>query len=1093
MNYLSKNFVSLKLKIALSGLLVVLVFILFHGTASAALPIPNNFLPRASDFSQGNGVYLIAAQYGNGYLLEAPVSTVRFYSPYSDNTINIVNGGHCIGSGPDRGPDNSEATTTFRIYSLVPDDSTPDYVNTPFGARGGLLRTVTSTQIGCAPSYAVAFSSNQTDAQWGPASGKFGFEIVADMEGPPGWNMFKYNVAAGGGRFSYYAGSGDKFGLKDSTAGIPGESGDFRLGFAPGCGLKLGSSTTVTLKWFDADAGEPNQPGANPIPTRLLEYDENNNYTGSANDQAVPVGTGNNVSGSKSITVKGNYKYEWLWPNIYSANGIQFQLPFDSYNTLIDFGTDCTTRSTSASCSATPAFQSILIKSGTNIDLKVTNTGNTAWAADFQLRQTSPGGGVRTMGSSVAPGASRTFTFNIQPRDTPQTITFQYNMFNSSGSRFPTSPNPLCSAVVQWRNRNLPPGRQGGGVEVNCSSLKYTGDDMSVDAAGNFPNGKPYYFAPQPGLHNASSYSLGYYVSVSVTHKVVTTGMTPQEIKVAQLTDNDPGYQMFIKVPPGVLTISTVSLLPLNLDGSARNLFATNSYGSERPHYEYLYTVRYTLVNAEAIDNNGNGQQDYQEADFNIPPIAENVRLNRCLKTPPVCRSFSTATSVEPGQGGTSTYGFSFELTDATDPFVVSYDVKNGIISGAPRPERYGDYSFDVTTSGGINAVGISVTGKIDGSQAVSNVDYNMAIQPDYEGEVTVHFYYGNQTAYWEYGKCKTTVTPKTRPFFKVLQGDIATGGGFRSGTSCSTNPATFISPSTQGNKFAGGLRAFANPNARKGSSADFAAYALGVIQGTSDGPLGFFSGLISGADLRFANTTEPLGGQLDNGVFVNYNAHCATDYFTVTQNSPIAQSAGDADINALAPTPGSYQYLFTPASGVLNLNGSLSKGTSLTIYVDGDVNIHKPITYDGGWSPAAGDVPYLAVIVKGNIHVAGAVERIDGFYVAQPKTGQPNSGIFSTCSFAVDFAKSSNMQNCRPGPLTVNGSIIAQKIYMARTNGTLCKEEASCGAAAAGNVAEFFNFTPSMVLGLPAFAPPRSGAIVPASLEALFSLPPIF
>jgi hypothetical protein len=394
-----------------------LSFALNIGKAHAApgpMPQPTNTIPAAGDYEQGSRVNLITAIYGNGYVLRSPQSVVRLYSGSDSSglpptathpnttpiTFHIINGGNCPGTGGDVGPNNSQTTTTFYIYSLNPNPN-PDYLNSPFLGRRTLLKKITSTDdILCSPNYTFQIKNlaRPDPVPNGPGEGKFGYEIEADMDGGfPGWNMFKYQVDPGGGRFSFYSGSTNQFALKAAdTGGSPGDPGDFRLGFAPGCGLHQNQSLasigkTASLDFYDPDAGQSNQNGETPVHTVLYEFDMRGNLT-----RTVPLDTtvGNDAGGSFDITnyIQGYHKYEWVWQHIYSANGIQFQMPYDSFSTFINFaGGDCNNEPPPAfACTPLPVHPtgSVPINHpGYNFDVKVTNTGDGKSTTNYKLER----------------------------------------------------------------------------------------------------------------------------------------------------------------------------------------------------------------------------------------------------------------------------------------------------------------------------------------------------------------------------------------------------------------------------------------------------------------------------------------------------------------------------------------------------------------------------------------------------------------------------------------------------------------------------------------------------------------------------------
>ena len=174
------------------------------------------------------------------------------------------------------------------------------------------------------------------------------------------------------------------------------------------------------------------------------------------------------------------------------------------------------------------------------------------------------------------------------------------------------------------------------------------------------------------------------------------------------------------------------------------------------------------------------------------------------------------------------------------------------------------------------------------------------------QGTITVEFDY-NGIAVGASSTCSSAnLQPQTRPYFKVTNGDINAGGSFANAAGvCPPVPAAYKN---------GGIRAYAKQNTKQGASVDFAAYALGEINGSFDGPNGFYNVFDSGASnkpLFFSNDTSDgsLGGNLNNG---QPQSHCLPDYYNVTRTGSIQSAVPNA-----ASASGQYQ-----VSGALNWAG---------------------------------------------------------------------------------------------------------------------------------------------------------------------------
>jgi hypothetical protein len=164
------------------------------------------------------------------------------------------------------------------------------------------------------------------------------------------------------------------------------------------------------------------------------------------------------------------------------------------------------------------------------------------------------------------------------------------------------------------------------------------------------------------------------------------------------------------------------------------------------------------------------------------------------------------------------------------------------------------------------------------------------------------------------------------------------------------------------------------------------------------------------------------------------------------------------------------------PASGVNSYN------SRHTVYVDGNVHIRNNIEYPAAYP--GNKPPNFTLVVRGNIYIHPSVTRLDGFYVAQPKSGQPNSGRIYTCATAPaalsgpavysQCGASTTPGNARQ--LRVNGAFAAQKVVLNRSGYSLRDSipttATNSETAANSKAAEVFSFSPEMYLSPPVFQP---------------------
>lgn len=1157
MNYANKR-LNFKIKYAVLASLAGLSFLFLQSTVQAAAPVPGNNLPTIGDFTQGNNVHVTVASYdGVVHFLRANNSTVRIYTKNPSGSVQIIHGCHQSGSNGDAGVDDNDgpATTTFRLYGLDPRNSVTNYANTPFEGRTPQIGpSVTSETAGCT-SYSMPWTlaAGLESIQSGPFINYYAMEFEAIHSGGGGWNAFNLSLTPGVGRLSYYAGSGDRFALKAEGGSSPAR-GDFHLGFSPSCNLARGDRPTgARIRWFDADAGQSNQ-GPGDVVTELVEYRYNSgnglyDIESGRWDYTLRAGasnTGNDVSGSFDISnrVQGYRKYEWIWRDINTSNGIQFELPYDSMNTFINYENDCVGTGPppppNAACvslnySRTPSN----VPRGTPITITVTvrNTGGTIWNNSHELRQTSPGGATPNVTGTVALGATETFSFTVV-RNTATTVDFRYGMFSGPGSGTAFGPQPLpppCQARVTWVV--CPAGGcpvLGGDLEIDCRDARVSGvrstrqeayvfrTNASTESALLASPLRPDRTPPSaPGNLRVQSLSFS---SITLEWNASTDNVAVASYRItrngAQIGTTSASVTNFTDgsiAPPGTYTYRVAAIdtsgnrgvssngveirfrvvqnvptrlifrtpgqpdISYDFPGGVPNAGPPRSYTGPPstmdpfsigtfPHLEYS-------VELQALVDQSDDPYTTLDSDY----LEKCMRVTACL---PVSQP-----DVEPGQ-----------QTDVSFGMRLQNDTRDG----------FGNYAVQVNSSPGIV---INSGSPIGGTMNPGDNNFQGPFRAtiNYRGNFSADLLFNgaNINAIMngiDVGlPCSSNnITPKTRPYLRVLEGDIHTGGAFRKGVLACQQSDLVAGNYNSRDKYAGGIRTFGIPapssGGPQGSRVDFAAIALGLIDGSTDGPLGFRSSAINNGfynKLDFANyNVEPLGGLL-GGSSPFAAAHCIPDYFNSTRKVASAVFSPVTRFN-LNPGVASGQYFLEPAGGAPYVDigaigpNMVGNGKSITIYVKGSVFITKNIRYQS-WTidAAANHAPYLTIIAEGDIHIDPGVSSIEGLFIAQPNSGG-NGGNFSTCSPGGDDPADSGeiVQFCRD-KFTVYGSVIAKHVlplrHDNRADGTLWRD------GGGSDTSEIFSFTPSMLLGIPNLKDPDAGTVLPNSLEGLFRLPPIF
>jgi hypothetical protein len=327
----------------------------------------------------------------------------------------------------------------------------------------------------------------------------------------------------------------------------------------------------------------------------------------------------------------------------------------------------------------------------------------------------------------------------------------------------------------------------------------------------------------------------------------------------------------------------------------------------------------------------------------------------------------------------------------------------------------------------------------------------------------------------------------ENRPYVRAYGGDVAAGGGFEN-ISCGRSDSkilSFLRPLSEQNPV----------NNKSGSGSQLAAMALGNISGFTSASMRTSDpqppkGLTFGHDNNPPNTSslDPLlgGGMSGNG-------WCVPDFFQSTQfpdggAKDVSASTGAINVNSPPPT------LAREGQTVRNISGAKLTLTSNglytnrhTIYVDGDVFIRDNIVYNTNYAAGTAAIPSFTLVVRGNIYIQNSVIQLDGLYIAQPRSGSPNSGRIYTCANAAGnpivvsgeiFSSCGAPNPTNPPRLTVNGAFIAQRVILNRSGLTL-RDSTFREGPSTSKAAEIFSFNPEIYLSPPVFRPnstPTSG-----------------
>lgn len=274
------------------------------------------------------------------------------------------------------------------------------------------------------------------------------------------------------------------------------------------------------------------------------------------------------------------------------------------------------------------------------------------------------------------------------------------------------------------------------------------------------------------------------------------------------------------------------------------------------------------------------------------------------------------------------------------------------------------------------------------------------------------------------------------KPFLSAYGGDVSAGGGF--GTACSASNAGINTN---------------NNAALLGSGVEFAAQAVGVISGFSSARL-----TNPPKALTFSNNTAALG---------NFAAgHCIKDYFS---KAPANVTAG-TEVSPGSLTSGIVKYGSGAGSTTTLHSGNLGDGVRTSLYIDGNLVIDGTgIGYaSGSWADTK-QIPSLHVYVSGNIWIQSSVLNLNGMFVAQPRSGVPDSGRIITCATGSARVARTDLFNVCGNRLVVNGGLVADRVDFLRAGSSMrLADTGSEGSPSSSKGAEVINMSPEFIMVAP-------------------------
>lgn len=130
--------------------------------------------------------------------------------------------------------------------------------------------------------------------------------------------------------------------------------------------------------------------------------------------------------------------------------------------------------------------------------------------------------------------------------------------------------------------------------------------------------------------------------------------------------------------------------------------------------------------------------------------------------------------------------------------------------------------------------------------------------------------------------------------------------------------------------------------------------------------------------------------------------------------------------------------HVYTHSGDLVITGGTVQKGQSYVIRATGTVTISGDIHYTNAKLNSLTDIPQL-IIIGQNIKIADTVTNIDAWLIAEGNTDGSN-GVLDTCGVMNgtvnnDDTTALTTTMCN-APLTVNGPVMAQKLWLRRTGG---------------------------------------------------------
>lgn len=323
---------------------------------------------------------------------------------------------------------------------------------------------------------------------------------------------------------------------------------------------------------------------------------------------------------------------------------------------------------------------------------------------------------------------------------------------------------------------------------------------------------------------------------------------------------------------------------------------------------------------------------------------------------------------------------------------------------------------------------------------------------------------YGTTGSGWRHSTPRCVKIGK-QPKMQVWGGDVRAGRAM-SGVTASLGLANIVTSTS------------AKSDSTFGSWVEYGASATGTISGFGSGSAFAPSGGMQNANtcswsvLSFVNTEKRAAGCSINSKIGSYTDNRMipdiASSFGVQSSTPSV--SGTVNVSSLAGVN-------KALTDIIISGGTIAKGRWAVIYApNNNVTISGDIRYVNGPFKVLEDIPQLVIIAK-NIAIDSSVTQVDSWLIAKARNNG-TEGTINTCR-EKGLIGSLSINDCTK-LLTVNGPVMANKLYLRRTGG-------SGSGPTSGDPAERFNLRPDAYM----WAYTRANSTQRANTVYVQELPP--